>query len=123
MAFKLGREKRGIKNSQTTPIFRKKLNKGVLGEANDDGSIFISKDIKPGSKQEKEVITHESKHARDMSEGKLSYGDDHVRYDGKTFHRENGKIKYNGKWHDEGSKVFPWEKAAYKESDKIKNKK
>ena len=28
--------------------------------------------------------------------------------------RKDGKIKYNGKWHEEGSKAFPWEKSAYK---------
>ena len=120
MGFKMGREKREVKNSESTPIFRKKLQAGVLGEANDDGSIYISKDIKPGSKKEEEVITHESTHAKELKSGKLSYGDDHVRYSGKSYHRENGKIKYNGKWIDEGSKDFPWEKAAYKESDKKK---
>ena len=40
MAFKLGNEKRGIKNSKTTPIFRKKLDKGIVAEANLDGSIL-----------------------------------------------------------------------------------
>ena len=34
MAFKLGNEKRSIKNSKTTPIFRKKLDKGIVAEAN-----------------------------------------------------------------------------------------
>ena len=48
MAFKLGNEKRGIKNSKTTPIFRKKLDKGIVAEANLDGSIFINKNVKPG---------------------------------------------------------------------------
>lgn len=113
MAYKLGKEKREIKNSQTTPIFRKKLDAGILGEANRDGSIFISDKIKPGSKQEKEVIKHEGKHAKDMASGKLDYSDNHIRYNGKSYMRKEGKIKYNGKWHEEGSKAFPWEKAAY----------
>jgi len=114
MAFKLGSEKRGFKNSKTTPIFRKKLEAGVLGEANKDGSIYISDKVKPGSKLEKEVITHEKKHADDMASGKLDYTDNHIRYNGKTYMRKDGKIKYNGKWIEEGSKQFPWEKAAYK---------
>ena len=118
MAFKLGSENRSYKNSKETPIFRKQLDAGVLGEANKDGSIFISKSIKPGSKKEKEVITHESVHAKEMKSGKLDYTDDSSRYNGTTYHRKDGKIKYNNKWHDEGSKEFPWEKAAYKQSDK-----
>ena len=34
MAFKLGSEKRQVRNAKNTPIFRKKLEAGVLGEAN-----------------------------------------------------------------------------------------
>tara|TARA_R110000737_G_C14364157_1_gene447496 strand:- start:136 stop:492 length:357 start_codon:yes stop_codon:yes gene_type:complete len=113
MAFKLGSEKRNVKSSETTPIYRKKLEGGVLGEANKDGSIFLSKDIPKGSQLESEVIGHEKVHAKELKSGKLDYGDDHVRYSGKTYHRKDGKIKYNGKWHNEGSKAFPWEKAAY----------
>mgnify|MGYP003141598576 CR=1 FL=1 len=116
MAFKLGREKREFKNSQNTPIFRKKLEKGILGEANIDGSIYISDKLKPGSKKEKEVINHEKKHAADMETGKLSYTDNSITYNNKTYPRKDGKINYNGKWLEEGSKEFPWEKAAYKKT-------
>ena len=105
MAFKLGKETRGVRNSKDTPIFRKKLDKGILGEANMDGSIYIDKSVKPGSAQEKQVISHEGLHAKEMKSGKIAYGDDFVR---------DGKIKYNGKWHEEGSNVFPWEKRAVK---------
>jgi len=114
MAFKLGLEKRGIKNSKNTPIIRKTLDQGVLGEANKDGSIFIDKSVPKGSALERKVVNHEMKHAEDMASGKLSYGDDYVRHNGKTYPRKNGKIKYNGKWHEEGSMAFPWEKAAKK---------
>ena len=41
MGFKLGKEKRQIRDSKNTPIFRKNLDKGVLGEANMDGSISL----------------------------------------------------------------------------------
>ena len=37
MAFKLGRENRKYRTPENTPIFRKKLKEGVLGEANKDG--------------------------------------------------------------------------------------
>lgn len=114
MAFKLGSEKRGVKNSNNTPIIRKTLDQGVLGEANKDGSIFIDKSVPKGSALERKVINHEMKHAEDMASGKLSYGDDYVRHNGKTYPRKNGKIKYNGKWHEEGSMAFPWEQAAKK---------
>ena len=114
MGFKLGNEKRQIRKSKETPIFRKNLDKGILGEANMDGSIYIDKDVPKGSALEKRVIRHESVHAKEMKSGKIAYGDDYVRDGNKTYHRKDGKIKYNGKWHEEGSKVFPWEKRAKK---------
>ena len=112
--FKLGRETRQYKTPEDTPIFRKKLEDGVLGEANMDGSIYIDKDVKPGTALEKKVINHETQHAKDMKAGILSYGDDWVKYKGKTYPRKNGKIKYNGKWYEEGDSKFPWEKRAEK---------
>jgi|TARA_R100001594_G_scaffold117176_1_gene152377 hypothetical protein len=122
MAFKLGSEKREFKTRESIgPIIRKDLDKGVLGEANNDGSIYISKDIRPNSKQEKQVIKHEAKHADDMKKGILDYGDDWVRYKGRTYPRKDGEIKYNNKWLKEGSNVFPWEKRAVK-AEKTKTK-
>ena len=114
MGYKLGSEKRGFKNSKDTPIFRRKLETGVLGEANKDGSIFISDKVQPGSALEKRVIGHEMVHAKQMKQGILDYGDNYVRYKGRTFPRKNGKIKYNGTWHEEGSMKFPWEQDAKK---------
>ena len=52
--------------------------------------------------------------AKEMSRGKLTYGDEYIRDGNKTYHRKDGKIKYNGKWHEEGSMAFPWEKRAKK---------
>lgn len=114
MGFKLGKETRRIRNSKETPIFRKNLDKGILGEANMDGSIYVDKDVPKGSALEKKVVRHESVHAKEMKSGKIAYGDDYVRDGKKTYHRKDGKIKYNGKWHEEGSNVFPWEKRAKK---------
>tara|TARA_R100000808_G_C2077333_1_gene102513 strand:+ start:270 stop:617 length:348 start_codon:yes stop_codon:yes gene_type:complete len=112
MGFKLGNERRQIRNSKNTPIFRKDLEDGVLGKANKDGSVYIDKSVKPGSPLEKKIIKHEGQHMKDMAEGKLSYGDDYVRYNGKTYLRKDGKIKHNGVWKQEGDDSFPWEKRA-----------
>ena len=121
MGFKLGKQTRQYNTPDNNPIFRKKLDDGVLGEANKDGSIYINKDIQPGSAQEKQVINHEKQHAKDMKAGILDYGDDWVRYHNKTYPRKDGKIKYNGKWKQEGSDSFPWEKRAIK-AEKSKTK-
>ena len=112
MSFKLGKESRKIRTPKNTPIIRKNLDKGILGEANNDGSIFVDKSVEPGSALEKRVIRHEKDHAKRMASGELSYGDDFVRFRGKTYARKDGKIKYNGKWHEEGSMAFPWEQLA-----------
>ena len=131
MGFKLGRQREAIAHQGNikqklsfkaddasipgNPVVRKKLDEGILGEANMDGSIFISNKVQPGSDEEKQVLLHEMRHATDMKLGKLSYGDDHVYYNGITYPREtrNGKdmIKVDGKWKEAGDD-FPWEKTA-----------
>ncbi len=98
--------------NRNTPILRKNLDNGVLGEANLDGSVYIDKSVKKGSQQEKDIIAHESFHAKQIKNGVLSYTDDKVIYRGKEYERKDGKIKYNGKFYTEGSNVFPWEQEA-----------
>ena len=99
-----------------TPIIRKPLEESIMGEANMDGSIYISDKIIPGSKEEKQVINHEMRHATDMKIGKLAYGDDFVKYNGVTYPRRtiNGKdmIIVDGVAKEAGSHNFPWEKEA-----------
>ena len=99
-----------------TPVIRKPLDEGIMGEANMDGSIFISDKIVPGSKEEKQVINHEMRHATDMRIGKLAYGDDFVKWNGNTYPRKtiNGKdmIIVDGVAKEVGSEDFPWEKEA-----------
>ena len=121
MAFKWQRKSlpgiaRGgnINKKHKFKVERKNLADGILGEANMDGSIYVDKSVKPGSAQDKKIIAHEGVHAKEIASGKIEYGDDYVRDGNSTFHRKNGKIKYNGKWHEEGSDVFPWEKRAKK---------
>jgi len=96
-----------------TPIIRKKLQPGVKGEANMDGTIYISDQLQPDSYEERQVIIHEMRHATDMKIGKLEYGDNHIKYNGEVFQREtiNGidSILIDGKWKQAGSHDFPWE--------------
>ena len=99
-----------------TPVIRKPLEEGVLGEANMDGSIYISNKITPGSEEEKQVINHEMVHSTEMRIGKLSYADDFVKYNGVTYPRKtiNGidMIIVDGVAKEAGSGDFPWEKEA-----------
>ena len=98
-----------------TPVIRKNLAEGIMGEANMDGSIYINDKIQPGSKEETQVLLHEMRHATDMKTGKLAYDDDSIKYNGVTYPREtrNGKdmIKVDGKWTEAGGDL-PWEKEA-----------
>ena len=132
MGFKLGKQREAIARQGNirkklsfkandasipgNPVIRKKLDEGILGEANMDGSIFISDKVQPNSPMEKQVLLHEMRHATDMKLGKLSYGDDFVKYDGVTYPREtiNGKdmIKVDGQWKEAGTHDFPWEQKA-----------
>ena len=122
MTFKLGSENR--KNTYGsgknrfdkddasvpgTPVIRKPLPKGIMGEANDDGSIYLSDKVIPGSAEERKILMHEMRHVVDMKTGKLAYTDHDITWMGESYERKNGKIKYNGKWSPEGSTDFPWE--------------
>jgi hypothetical protein len=132
MGFKLGRQKilRVVSGEITnkmnfqkkaggeisvpgTPVIRKPLGKDIMGEANMDGSIYLNENIIPGSHEEREVLTHEMRHATDMKIGKLKYEDDYVKYNGETYKRQTieGKdmIHYDGEWIQAGSTEFPWE--------------
>ena len=99
-----------------TPVIRKPLGEGILGEANMDGSIYINENIVPGSKEESQVLNHEMRHATDMKIGKLAYGDDFVQWNGNIYPRQdiNGKdmIKVDGQWKEAGAHDFPWEEEA-----------
>ena len=126
MAFKLGKRSGPVLNKGQiqsrlsfkqadssvpgTPVLRKNLKGGVLGEANNDGSIFIHDRVIPGSEQEQHVIMHEMVHMTDMKLGKLAYDDNHIKWNGEIYPRKDGNIFYQEQWVPEGSKDFPWEK-------------
>ena len=113
--MKFGQEAGGDASVPGTPVIRKPLAEGILGEANMDGTIFISNTIMPGSEEEKQVVNHEMRHATDMRIGKLAYGDNFVKYNGITYPRKtiNGKdmVKVDGQWKEAGDD-FPWENDA-----------
>ena len=113
--MRFGKEAGGDASVPGTPVIRKNLDPGIMGEANMDGSIFISNKIQPGSFEERQVLNHEMVHATQMRTGKLEYSDNFVKYNGVTYPREtrNGRdmIKIDGKWTEAGGN-FPWEKDA-----------
>jgi len=114
-----------------TPVIKKDLEGGVLGEANNDGTIFVDKSVKEGTPMYYEVVGHELKHHEQMKKkpktGKpdLAYDDNSVTWKGKKYLRKNGQIvdPKTGKGHPEGSMKFAWEKEAHKAGKQARNKK
>ena len=109
MAYKMKNNLSGLdrivsdESTPSTPIFLKKLEEGVVAEANRDGSIYL--DPETPLNKVKEAISHEKVHIDQMDRGDLDYDDQNVYWKGKLYNRE----KMN-----EGSKSLPWEKEAYK---------
>tara|TARA_R100000541_G_scaffold46968_1_gene54034 strand:- start:177 stop:602 length:426 start_codon:yes stop_codon:yes gene_type:complete len=99
-----------------TPVIRVPLEEGVLGEANMDGTIYISDKIEAGSFVDRQTISHEMRHATDMKLGKLAYTDDAIMYNGEEFPRMDidgvDSIMVEGKWKEAGDTGFPWENDA-----------
>ena len=129
MAFKLVKsvlKGTGAHKDMVFQMKRKDLERGIAGEANNDGTIFVNKNIPKGSPLEAEVVAHEGDHmfrmepSKKYPEGELGYGPTWVKWRGKEYERKDGKIKYNGQWRDEGWEEFPWEKLAYKVGGKAK---
>ena len=111
--MRFGKESGGDASVPGTPVIRKDLALGIMGEANMDGSIYISDRIAPDSFEERQVISHEMRHATDIKIGKLEYADDYIKYNGEKFTRETidgvDMILVDGEWKEAGSHDFPWE--------------
>ena len=154
MGFKLGRARTvtavgGVlksklsfqKHSSSIPgnaIIRKNLPDNIIAEANspahgkDANTIYLNKNVDPNSDLAKEALKHEMVHltAMKISPGKLSYTDDSVTYEGKTYPRKeiNGQDMImdinTGEWKEAGSSDWKWEKDANEAitNPKIKNK-
>jgi hypothetical protein len=86
-----------------TPIYHVDMEEGVMGKANNNGTIIINKDLNPNMLDE--VVKHEMVHIDQMKRGDLDYDDKNVYWKGKTYPRS----KMN-----EGAKKLPWEAEAYK---------
>ena len=108
-----------------TPVIRVPLEEGdqfdILGEANMDGSIYISDKLEPGSFEDRQTINHEMRHATDIKIGKLSYNDNYITYNGEKFARMDidgvDSILVDGKWKEAGDTGFPWENDANNGTD------
>ena len=111
--MRFGKNSGGDGSVPGTPVIMKKLAKGIMGEANMDGSIYMSDTLDPNSPEFRQTLNHEMRHATDMRIGKLAYTDDSITYNGEVFPRETRKgkdmIQVDGKWKEAGHTGFPWE--------------
>src|SRR6056300_846754 len=82
MAFKL----KSPFDCDNTPIYSTDMEDGVLGLANNNGTILISKYLSPA--KAKEVIKHEKVHIDQMKRGDLDYDDNNVYWKGKKYSRK-----------------------------------
>ena len=94
--------------SQDTPIYSVDMEDGVLGKANNNGTIVINSKLKD-PKQIQEVIDHETEHIIQMRDGRLDYDKENVYWEGKTIPRSSI---------EEGAKDLPWEKEVYNKTKK-----
>ena len=102
MAFKLNNPPYKIDN---TPVYNVDMEDGVMGKANNNGTIIINKNVKP--EDEQDVVNHEMVHIDQMRRGDLNYDDNYVYWKGKKYSRATMK---------EGAKNLPWEAEAYRKS-------
>ena len=100
MGYKMKMGKLSIDN---TPIYQIDTEEGVMGQANDNGSIVVDKNLSP--KEQEDVVKHEKVHLDQMKRGDLEYDDTNVIWKGKKYPRSKM---------DEGNKKLPWEVEAYK---------
>ena len=104
-----------------TPIYNMEMEEGTLGVATKNGSILVDREMSPA--QQEDTINHELIHLQDIKDYRasdgakgLDYNDNELIYDGKSYARKDGKIKYEGEWKPEGWPGFKWEQKAYRNS-------
>ncbi len=86
-----------------TPIYHVDMEEGVMGKANNNGTIIINKDLDP--KMLDKVVKHEMFHINQMKRGDLDYDDKNVYLKDKVYPRDTM---------NEGEKNLPWEDEAYR---------
>ena len=99
MAFKM---KSAPFKMDETPVYYVDMEEGVLGKANNNGTIIVDENLSP--LEAKEVVKHERVHIDQMRRGDLDYDDKNVYWKGRIISRSSIK---------EGDKNLPWEKEAY----------
>ena len=100
MAFKL----KPPYSLDNTPIYHVDMEDGVLGKANNNGTIIVSDKVN-SPVQFKNIVDHEMIHINQMKRGDLDYDDKYVYWKGKKYLRSAMQ---------EGNKNLPWEAEAYK---------
>ncbi len=86
-----------------TPVYHVDMEDGVLGKANNNGTIIINDEVSPVNLHK--VIAHEKVHIDQMKRGDLDYDDKNVYWKGKVIPRSSIK---------EGAKDLPREAEAYR---------
>ena len=100
MAFKMNSTPYKVDN---TPIYNVSMEDGVLGKANNNGTIIIDENLSAAQMQG--VIDHEKIHIKQIKRGDLDYDDKYVYWKGKKYLRSEMQ---------EGNKKLPWEAEAYR---------
>ena len=88
-----------------TPVYYVDMQDGVLGKANNNGTIIVDQNLSP--LEARQVIKHEQVHIDQMQRGDLDYDDNNIYWMGRIIPRSSIK---------EGDKNLPWEKEAYNKS-------
>ena len=106
-------------STYNTPVFKKDLEGDILGEANNDGTIFIDKSLK--GEKKKEAVEHEKVHLDQMAQGRLHYDDNQVTWKKDTKSPARVYKRVGGQLIDEKTRKsaqeggdFEWEREAYK---------
>ena len=90
MAFKLTNPPYKVDN---TPVYSRDLGPGVLAESLNNQDIIMNDKLDP--KFHNEVEEHEGVHIQQMKDGRLSYDDDFIYFDGKKI-KKDSKVAMSG---------------------------
>jgi len=90
MAFKLDNPPY---SSDNTPIYRVDMENGVLGKANNNGTIILNNNL--NANQERDVIDHEMVHIDQMRRGDLDYDNNYVYWKGKKIFKSTDERRFS----------------------------